>query len=306
MSDVVVSEFMHPDGVEHLREHFETLYDPDLAGDRDRLLGSLDGARALVVRNRTLVDEAVLAAAPRLRVVGRLGVGLDNIDVGACRARGVAVRPAIGANAAAVAEHVIGALLALSRPSLRSTDRVLAGEWPRTELVGRELGGKRLGLLGLGHTAQEVARRAQCLGMAVAGHDPVAAPPDGVEPMGLEQLFESSDAVSIHVPLTDATAGLVGDRLIELLPDRALLVDTSRGGVVDHDAVARALESGKLGGAALDVFTHEPPSPDQLERFRSLPNVILTPHLAGITEESDARIGAMIAAAVIEELEEQA
>lgn len=305
MTDVVVSEFMHASGVDRLGEHFDILYDPDLAGDRARLLDALDGARALVVRNRTIVDEEVLAAAPGLRVVGRLGVGLDNIDVAACRARGVSVRPATGANAAAVAEHVIGALLALTRPSLRATERILAGEWPRTELVGRELGGKRLGVVGLGQTAQQVTRRAQCLGMAVAGHDPVAGPPDGVEPLGLEQLFESSDAISVHVPLTPDTAHLVDGRLIGLLPDRALLVDTSRGGVVDHDAVARALESGKLGGAALDVFPDEPPPAGLLDRLRALPNLILTPHLAGITEESDERIGAMIAGAVIEELEEQ-
>ena len=303
MSEVVIAEFMDGDGVDLLARRFDTLYDPDLGTDRPRLLDALGQARGLVVRNLTRVDREVLAAAPELRVVGRLGVGLDNIDVAACREREVAVRPATGANALAVAEHVIGALFSLSRPALRATERVLDGEWPRTELVGRELAGKRLGLVGLGSTARRVAALAGALGMAVAGYDPVAAAPDGVESVDVDHLFRVSDAVSIHVPLLPETRGLVGDRLLGLLPAGALLVDTSRGGVVDHPAVARALVDGRLGGAALDVFPEEPPGPEELALLRTAPHLILTPHVAGITEESGARIGGMIATAVIEELE---
>lgn len=303
MSEVVIAEFMDADGVEVLAGRFDTLYDPDLGTDRPRLMTAVAGARGLVVRNLTRVDREVLAAAPGLRVVGRLGVGLDNIDVEACRQRGVAVRPATGANALAVAEHVIGALFSLSRPALRATGRVLGGEWPRTEMVGRELGGRRLGLVGLGSTARQVAALAGGLGMAVAGFDPVAPAPDGVESVDLDHLFRMSDAISVHVPLLPETRGLVGDRLLALLPPGALLVDTSRGGVVDHPAVVRALVDGRLGGAALDVFPHEPPGAEELALLRTAPNLILTPHVAGITEESAARIGGMIAAAVIEELE---
>lgn len=301
MSEVVVSEFMHPDSVQRLAAAVATTYDPGLVGDRPRLRAAVSDARALVVRNRTLVDVDLLDAAPNLVVVGRLGVGLDNIDVAACESAGVTVRPATGANAAAVAEHVLGALLALSRPALRGTDRLLAGEWPRVEYVGRELGGRRLGLVGLGHTAREVARRAAALGMEVAGHDPIASP-EGIPNLPLAELFARSDAVSVHVPLTHATRGLVDAGLLDRLPAGALLVDTSRGGVVDHAAVADALGEGRLGGAALDVYPDEPPTDAHLATFAGVPNLILTPHVAGLTEESDARIGAMVADAVLEAL----
>lgn len=301
MADVVVTEYMDDAAVERLRAVGSVAHDQTLADDRTRLLAAVAEARALVVRNRTRVDAELIETAPRLRVVGRLGVGLDNIDVAACEARGIAVRPAVGANAAAVAEHVIGALLVLARPALRSTARVLDGSWPRAELTGAELSGRRLGLVGLGHTALEVARRAEALGMTVAGHDPVARP-DGIPNLPLDDLFERSDAISVHVPLTDTTRHLVDARRLALLPAGAWLVDTSRGGVVDHDAVVAALTAGNLGGAALDVFSDEPPTPAQLARFEGIPDLVLTPHVAGLTVEANARVGMAVAGAVVEVL----
>lgn len=301
MAEIVVSEFMDRQAVERLEAATSVLYDPDLATDRARLLEAVGDARALVVRNRTQVDAEVVAAAPALVVVGRLGVGLDNIDLAACDEAGVAVRPAIGANAAAVAEHVIGALFALARPALGATGRILAGEWPRTEYVGRELAGRRLGLVGLGHTAREVARRAESLGMEVAGHDPIASP-EGIPNLPLDELLARSQAISVHVPLTEDTRGLLDAARLALLPAGAWLVDTSRGGVVDHAAVGDALRGGRLGGAALDVFTDEPPTEAQLAALAGSPNLILTPHVAGITEESNRRIGTVVADAILEAL----
>ncbi|MEX1280751.1 MAG: NAD(P)-dependent oxidoreductase [Acidimicrobiia bacterium] len=301
MADVVVSEFMDRQAVERLEAATSVLYDPDLATDRARLLEAVGEARALVVRNRTQVDADVVAAAPALVVVGRLGVGLDNIDLAACDVAGVAVRPAIGANAAAVAEHVVGALFALARPALGATDRILAGEWPRTEYVGQELAGRRLGLVGLGHTAREVARRADALGMEVAGHDPITSP-EGIPNLPLDELLARSQAISVHVPLTEDTRGLLDAARLALLPAGAWLVDTSRGGVVDHAAVGDALRAGRLGGAALDVFADEPPTEAQLAALAGSPNLILTPHVAGITEESNRRIGTVVADAVLEAL----
>ena len=301
MSTVVISEFMDEAAAARIGATHDTVHDPTLADDRSRLLALVGDARAIIVRNRTLVDAELLAAAPSLEIVGRLGVGLDNIDVPACEAAGVAVRTAAGANASAVAEHVIGALLALARPTLGTTDRVLAGEWPRTSSIGRELGGRRLGLIGFGMTARAVGMRAQALGMDVAGHDPLveAAP---FPNLALDDLLGRSDAVSVHVPLTPATTHLLDGRRLGLLPPGAWVVDTSRGGVTDLDAVAEALRSGHLGGAAIDVFPDEPPGRETLAVLEGVPRLILTPHVAGVTEESNALIGTMIAGAVLEAL----
>ncbi len=302
MADVVVSEIMDDAGVAALRDRFDVLYDPGLVDRRPDLLAAVAGARALVVRNRTMVDDEVLAAAPALIVVGRLGVGLDNIDVEACHRRGVAVEAAVGANAVAVAEYVIAALLLLLRGAYRSTAEVTAGRWPRTELVGKEAHGKRLGLVGLGGIARAVAVRARALEMELAAHDPFLPDDDpawsGIASLPLDDLLAASDVVSIHVPLTAATRHLIDGRRLALLPTGAVVVNTSRGGVIDEAALVAGLRSGHLGGAALDVFEHEPLDAAAGSVFAGLPNVILTPHIAGLTAESNARVGALVAARV--------
>lgn len=305
MARVVISEFMDEAAVERLRAATDVVFDPGLADDRTALAAALADADALVVRNRTQVDDELLAAAPALVVVGRLGVGLDNIDTGACELRGVAVRTAAGANAVSVAEYVVGAMFVLLRGVYGETGRVVAGEWPRTGSVGREVAGKRLGLVGLGSIARAVADRALALGMHVSAHDPyVTTPPRGISLRGLDEVLETADAVSVHVPLTPDTTGLLGRTRIERMKEGAVVVDTSRGGVVDHDAVVDALRSGRLGGAALDVFPTEPVDADAGARYRDVPNLVLTPHIAGITVESNRRVGSMVAEAVLRELEE--
>ena len=300
---VVVSEFIAPDGVATLEASVDLLADATLVSDRARLLVAVADADALIVRDRTQVDVELLDAAPRLRTVGRLGVGTDNLDLETMKARGIAVHLATGANAISVAEHVIGALLFLSRPSFATTARVIAGEWPRTELIGRELAGRTLGLLGFGATARAVAQRAAALGMAIVASDPVvtdAGP--GVTLLEPDALFAASDALSVHAPLLPSTRGLVGERTLGLMPVGALLVDTSRGGVVDHDAVVAALRSGHLAGAALDVHPVEPVDAAAGARYAGVPGLLLTPHLAGVTHESNVRISTVIADAVVAEL----
>jgi (S)-sulfolactate dehydrogenase len=300
---VVVSEFIAPDGVATLEASVDLLADATLVSDRARLLAAVADADALIVRDRTQVDVELLDAAPRLRTVGRLGVGTDNLDLETMKARGIAVHLATGANAMSVAEHVIGALLFLSRPSFATTARVIAGEWPRTELIGRELAGRTLGLLGFGATARAVAQRAAALGMAIVASDPVvtdAGP--GVTLLEPDALFAASDALSVHAPLLPSTRGLVGERTLGLMPVGALLVDTSRGGVVDHDAVVAALRSGHLAGAALDVHPVEPVDAAAGARYAGVPGLLLTPHLAGVTHESNVRISTVIADAVVAEL----
>jgi (S)-sulfolactate dehydrogenase len=303
MPEVVITEFMDSQGVNELTGAFDTLYDPTLASDTARLADQLAETRALVVRNRTRVNTELLDAAPDLLLVARLGVGLDNIDVDECRRRRIKVSPATGANAAAVAEYVIGALLALFRGVYGLTSEVAAGNWPRERGVGREVMGKRLGLIGFGLIAREVARRAGALGMELAAYDPYLPAEDeawlDVTRMdGLEEIMSSVDAVSIHVPLTDSTRNLIDGRLIRSMKPGSVLVNTARGGIVEEEALARAITDGHIGGAALDVFAREPLDEQGGNLFSGFSNVILTPHIAGITEESERRTANMTVDAV--------
>jgi (S)-sulfolactate dehydrogenase len=299
MPDIVITEFMDAEAVSGLARDFDVHYDPDLGEDPERLPALVAEARALIVRNRTEVSSLLLDAAPKLQVVGRLGVGLDNIDVGACEERNVSVRTAGAANANAVAEFVLAACFSLLRPAVLGSARVAAGEWPRQEMVGFELAGRRLGLVGLGGIARVLATKAAALGMAVGAHDPLLTPDDEAwqlaERMELPPLLASSDVLSLHVPLVDSTRHLIDADAVAAMPDHAILVNTSRGGIIDEEAVIAALGSGQLGGAALDVFESEPVDSLSGRRFIDVPNLILTPHIAGLTEESQRRVGEVTA-----------
>src|ERR1700722_18935297 len=209
MSDIVISEFMDQAAIDTVLHGRDVLYDPKLVDDKDRLYAALAECRALLVRNRTQVRGPLLKAAPRLKVVGRLGVGLDNIDVDACAARNIIVRPATGANDLPVAEYVITAALLLRRRAWYATSRLAAGEWPRMELIGGELSGARQGLIGFGAIARLSASKAAALGMTVAAFDPFL-PPDhaawlNVARQSFEEILSSCDVVSLHTPLTPQT-----------------------------------------------------------------------------------------------------
>ena len=308
MTDILITEFMDTAAVDSLRSDFDVHYDPDLHEDAAGIADRLDSARALIVRNRTRVDAGLLAAGPRLVAVGRLGVGLDNIDLDACAARGVSVHPATGANVVAVAEYVIAATLMMLRGAYRATDRVLAGEWPRTALIGREASGKTLGIVGFGAIGRAVASRAAALGIRVAVFDPLLPAADPAWRSSevrrfddLHALLGKCDVVTLHVPLTDGTRHLLGKAEITAMKPGACIVNTARGGVVDETAMAQALVSGKLGAAALDVFEDEPlPAYSRLE---GIPNLYLTPHIAGLTEEANARTGELVASRIRRALE---
>ncbi|MHB1666608.1 MAG: hydroxyacid dehydrogenase [Thiomonas sp.] len=297
---IVVSEFMDQQAVAKLRTRFGVAYAPQLVDDRAALLSQLHSADALIVRNRTRVDAELLAAAPQLRVVGRLGVGLDNIDLTACAARDIQVIPASGANAQAVAEYVIATAMLLLRGAYLSSAEVAAGAWPRAHLSeGREIAGKTLGLVGFGDIGRCTARLAVALGMRVLAHDPMVElhspmwAQTGAARRELDALLAESDVVSLHVPLTPQTHNLIDAGKLALMRSGAVLVNTARGGVIDEQALAAALRSGQLGGAALDVFEHEPLAAGS--PLAGLRNLILTPHVAGVTRESNARVSTMIA-----------
>ena len=306
MADVVVSEFMDEASLEEVLGEFDVLFDPALVDDRPRLLRALADARAIIVRNRTQVDTELLEHAPKLVVVGRLGVGLDNIDVDACAARNATVCPATGANDTAVAEYAIAAAMTLLRGAWQGGDRMLGGEWPRTEMMGREVAGRRLGLVGFGSIARQVAEKARALGMRVAAYDPYLPADDvaweNVARLALDELAGNCDVISLHVPLTDETRNLVDGNFIRRMPAGSILINTARGGIVDEDALVDALRDGHLGGAALDVFESEPLDAQGGQRFAELPNLLLTPHIAGITIESNLRVSRLTAENVAKHL----
>ncbi|WP_394691667.1 hydroxyacid dehydrogenase [Hoeflea sp.] len=306
MTDIVITEFMDEAAVSRLSQSCDTLYDPKLVDDPAALHDHLVSAKALIVRNRTQVREALIGMGPKLKVVGRLGVGLDNIDVDACRARSIKVIPATGANDLSVAEYVITAALMLLRGAwLRSSD-VASGAWPRQSMMGRELAGKTIGLVGYGSIAREVAWRAHMMGMTIVAYDPyLAADHPGwqiARNVSLDAVLELGDVISLHTPLTEATRNMVNADALCKLKTGAVLINAARGGIVDEAALAEALKAGRIGGAALDVFESEPLSAEQGARFAGLPNFILTPHIAGVTEESNERVSHLIADKVLEAL----
>ena len=292
MARILISEFMDAPAVEKLRAAFDVDYRPKLVDDPAGLAAGVAEADAWIVRNRTQVRGAALAAAKRVRVVGRLGVGLDNIDTEACAARGIEVIPATGANAESVAEYVVTAALLLLRGAYFSTRAVEAGTWPRQTLSqGREASGKAMGIVGYGSIGRLTAQKALALGMRVVTHDPLVADTPHARP--LEALLAESDVVSLHVPLTEATRGLLDARRLGLMKRDAILVNTARGGIVDEAAVATMLREGRLGGAALDVFEDEPLAAGS--PLAGAPRLLLTPHIAGVTVESNERVSALIA-----------
>ncbi len=291
-----------------LRTRHEVLYDAKLVDDGARLLKEAAACEAFIVRNRTQVRGDLLKAllaGKRIQVIGRLGVGLDNIDVAACEAARLPVIPATGANALSVAEYVVGTAMLLLRGAYQSTAAVAGGQWPRTALSnGREIGGKTLGLVGFGSIGQLTARLARSVGMQVSAFDAMldddhpAYADAGARCAGLDEVITMSDVVSLHVPLVEGTRGLLNAARIGAMKKGAVLINTARGGIVDEVALAAALKAGHLGGAAIDVFGTEPLP--VAPHFEGCPHLVLTPHIAGVTAEANERVSFLIAEKVAE------
>ncbi len=288
---VVVREPIAEAGIELLRER-----GLDVVVDADSPLESLlRDADALIVRSATKVTAEVLALAPVLKVIGRAGVGVDNVDVEAATRRGIVVANAPESNVVSAAEHTIGLLVALARNIPQAHAALREGRWERSRYGGVELADKTLGVLGLGRIGRQVARRALGLQMKVVGHDPYVSEERfrelGVEPAAFDEVLERSDFITLHLPLNDATRGAIGAAQFERMRDGVRIVNAARGELVDEAALVAALESGKVAGAAIDVFVEEPYAGPLL----TAPNVVVTPHLAASTGEAQDRAGLIVA-----------
>ncbi len=301
---IVIAEKVSPATLAVLRTEPDwqilTHDDVEKAGGLPAALADADG---LIVRSAVQVDEAMLAAAPKLRVIGRAGVGVDNIDADAATRHGIVVMNTPGANAIAVAELTIALMLGLARELPRANATMHAGKWEKKTLGGSELRAKTLGILGLGRIGLEVARRARSFGMEVIGHDPFVAASiareNEIKLVAVDELFRASDYLSLHVGLTPQTAGIVNATTLATMKPTARIINCARGELIDDQALVAALESGKLAGAALDVFTKEPLKDSA---YFGLERVMLTPHVAGSTAEAQEAVGVQIALQVREYL----
>ncbi|HSP38909.1 MAG TPA: phosphoglycerate dehydrogenase [Frankiaceae bacterium] len=294
---VLIAEELSPAAVAHLGDGFE-IRQVDGA-DRAALLPALAEADAVLVRSATTMDAEALAAAPRLKVVARAGIGLDNVDVPAATARGVLVVNAPQSNILSAAEHAIALLLSVARRVPAAHASLSAGEWKRSSFTGVEVAGKTVGVLGLGRIGVLVAQRLAAFGVTLLAYDPYVpaarAAQMGVTLLSLDQVLAGSDIVTVHLPKTPETLGLIGKEELASMRPGAILINAARGGLVDEDALAEAIRSGHLGGAGVDVFVQEPATSSPLF---GLPNVVVTPHLGASTAEAQEKAGTAVARSV--------
>ncbi|MFZ0865691.1 MAG: phosphoglycerate dehydrogenase [Candidatus Sulfotelmatobacter sp.] len=298
---IVIAEKISAAAVEQLKEPGWTVLTADqLYG---KLSDHLESADALIVRSAVQADAALLSHAKKLRVVGRAGVGVDNIDLDAATRQGIAVMNTPGANAVAVAEQTLGMMLAMARHLCRADALMHAGRWEKKSLQGTELRGKTLGIAGLGRIGMEVARRARAFGMEIVGHDPFVsvsvAKEQGIRLVSLDELYAAADYITLHVGLTPQTAGIINEASLKKMKKGVRLVNCARGELVQEPDLVQALKQGHVAAAALDVFNEEPLKSSPLQ---TMENVILTPHIGGQTHEAQEAVGVQIAQQVREYL----
>jgi len=295
---ILVSDGLSEDGLALLKTGGEVVANSKITADE--LIATLGEYHALVVRSRTKVNAKVIAAGTNLKVVGRAGVGVDNIEVAAAVAKGITVVNSPMAASVSVAEHTLALMLALARTVAAADASIKQGKWEKSAFMGAELSGKTLGLLGLGRIGALVANRAAAFGMTVVAYDPYLDETQirerHADPGTFDEVIAQADYLSMHLPLTKETSGLLGAAQFATMKKGARLVCAARGGVIDEDALRAALDSGQLAGAALDVFTNEPPQPNSIAAH---PKVVATPHIGAQTAEAQTRAGKAIAEEVL-------
>lgn len=299
---VLVTDKIDPEGLKPLQAHPGIDLRYEVAPKADVLEKALIGTDVWLVRSETKVTADWIGKAPDLRLIGRAGVGVDNIDLAAATRRGVAVINAPAANTLAAAEHTLALVLAVSRHVAQADASVKAGKWERSKFMGVELSGKTLGVVGLGRIGREVAKRAQAFGMKVVGFDPFVSEAQarelGIEPCPLADLLKTADFVTLHVPGGDKTKHLISAESLKTVKKGLRLVNCARGELIDEAALAEALKDGRVAAAGLDVFSAEPLPADS--PLRSAPNVVLTPHLGASTAEAQSRVATELAQAVVD------
>ncbi|MBN2453781.1 MAG: phosphoglycerate dehydrogenase [Candidatus Omnitrophica bacterium] len=294
---VLISDSLSKEAVEILQKEKEFSVDVNTKLTPEQLKDTIKNYDALVVRSSTKVTKDIISAADRLKIVGRAGVGLDNVDVAAASKKGVIVVNTPAGNTISTAEHAFTMMLALSRNIPQADLSMKKGEWERKKFMGHELYGKVLGIVGLGRIGTEMAKRALAFGMKVLAYDPYLsmerAKELGIEPAELEALFRNADYITVHTPLTDQTNHLISDKQLEMMKKGVRLINCARGGIIDEAALVKAIEAGKVAGAALDVYEEEPPKKES--PLLKTDKVVLTPHLGASTEEAQTNVAIEVA-----------
>lgn len=303
MLRILISDRLGQAGLEELDLLEDVQWTMDTELDPDALRAALPEYDALIIRSGTTADRAVIESSDRLKVIGRAGAGVDNIDLDAARDRGVVVVNTPGTNAIAAAEHTFGMMLAISRHIAPAHASLLAGEWRRSDFVGTELFGKTLGIIGYGRIGQLVSSRGAAFGMRLVAFDPFMSEETirdaGAEPSSLDDVIRSADYLTLHAAMTDETRGLINERTLALARPELIVINCARGGLVDESALATALDEGRVRGAALDVFESEPPTGSPLIGH---PRVLHVPHLGASTVESQRNVSTAVVERVVASL----
>ena len=300
---ILITEFMEVKSIEMLKTKFDVTFDQDLSNNPSKLKKIISNFDILIVRNKTQVKKEILENTPNLKFIGRLGVGLDNIDTEYCKNNNIYVQPATGMNADSVAEYVINSALSLLKNIPIANTETQKGNWPRNSIISRELKDKTIGILGFGLIGRKVAKISQIFDANVIAYDPYVdqniAKKFKTKLETLENVLNNSHVISLHIPLTQETNNLINTETIKLMKKKPIIINSSRGGIINEEHLIDAYLNNQISGFALDVFQNEPVQHNILEKINPTFNCILTPHNAGVTEESNIRVSQFIAESII-------
>ena len=301
---ILITEFMEDKSVEMLKSNFDITVDINLSVNHNQLKKIISNFDILIVRNKTQVNKEILENATSLKFIGRLGVGLDNIDTEYCKNNNIHVQPATGMNADSVAEYVINAALSLLKKIPIANTETQKGNWPRNSIISRELKDKTIGILGFGLIGRKVAKISKIFEANVIAYDPYIdqhiAKKFNTKLDTLENVLNNAHVISLHIPLTQETNNLINTESIKLMKKKPIIINSSRGGIINEEHLIDAYLNNQISGFALDVFQNEPVQHNILEKINPTFNCIITPHNAGVTEESNIRVSQFIADSIIE------
>ena len=304
MIKILITEFMNQSAIDLLNKKFDIIYDNELWNKEELLKKNIQEVDCIVVRNKTQLNSNVLLKAKKLKFIGRLGVGLDNIDTNFSELKNIKVQIATGMNADSVAEYVINCSLSLLRKLPNLNTKTLKGEWPRTTISSNELQGKTLGIIGFGLIGRKVANLATAFGVNILAYDPYLNQNDFekniIKLTTLEKIFSMADIISIHLPLSENTLNLINQNSFLKMKNKPLIINSSRGGIINEEDLLDAYFKKHISGFAIDVYQNEPVEKNFLNKIKPDMNCILTPHIAGITEESNERVSKFIADKIID------
>ncbi len=291
---ILITEFINQNSFEHLNKKFNVRYDEKLFENENEITRIIKDYDGLIVRNKTQVNLSILKNALKLKFIGRLGVGLDNIDTGYCKSKNIHVQPATGMNADSVAEYVVSSSMSLIKKIPMFHNGTVKGEWPRTTIKSFEINQRYLGIIGFGTIGKKVAEYSSKNGLKILVYDPYVKEINNkeidVKLSNLKEIFEKSDIISIHLPLTDETKNIINKSSFSQMKNKPIIINTSRGGIINENDLIEAYNKNNISGFALDVFEKEPIESEFYKKIKLGMNCILTPHISGVTTESNIRV----------------